>query len=395
MLGRLRPSSTALVAEILVGSLEVFAEEVGLSEFFVAAVIVAIVGNAAEHGGAVVVAYRGKVKLAAEIALASAAQVAVFLIPAVVLLSWLIDPLALGFRQVEIAALAFGLAVTVVTLWGGYASKARGVILLVAYVVVAVAFYAAGDRDGGRIGLAERRRRPRQRVRRDVELDGRSVVVPDDAEELAELAPFDDAPRVVAFGPEPRHIPSFGVRERLEAEATLAPGEHELGPLRPPTPEHRRDVDGRAVVGPPERRGSRELGQRRFGEVERERVRVRPGARVAEHGSAGSLGTVHLDGRQEPGHRAAVARVHAVAAPVEAEPEPPAGRPPRLVDHRPDARHLVEGLAREHAVVARCEEVAPAARSSTVDHSQPIAAVGPSPTGSGSTLARSEKGSTK
>ena len=64
--------ATALVAEILVGSLEVFAEEVGLSDFFVAAVIVAIVGNAAEHGGAVVVAYRGKIKLAAEIALASA-----------------------------------------------------------------------------------------------------------------------------------------------------------------------------------------------------------------------------------------------------------------------------------------------------------------------------------
>ena len=139
---------TALVAEILVGSLEVFAEQVGLSEFFVAAVIVAIVGNAAEHGGAVVVAYRGKIKLAAEIALASAAQVAVFLIPAVVLLSWLIDPLALGFRQVEIAALAFGLAVTTVTLWRGHASKARGGILLVAYVLVAVAFYAAGDREG-------------------------------------------------------------------------------------------------------------------------------------------------------------------------------------------------------------------------------------------------------
>jgi Ca2+:H+ antiporter len=139
---------TALVAEILVGSLEVFADEVGLSEFFVAAVIVAIVGNAAEHGGAVVVAYRGKIKLAAEIALASAAQVAVFLIPAVVLLSWLIEPLALGFRQVEIAALAFGLGVTAVTLWGGRASKSRGVVLLVAYAVVAAAFYAAGDRDG-------------------------------------------------------------------------------------------------------------------------------------------------------------------------------------------------------------------------------------------------------
>ena len=101
---------TALVAEVLVGSLETFAHKVGLSDFFVAAVIVAIVGNAAEHGGAVIVAYRGKIKLAAEIALSSSAQVAMFLIPAVVLLSWLIDPLALGFRKVEIAALVISLA---------------------------------------------------------------------------------------------------------------------------------------------------------------------------------------------------------------------------------------------------------------------------------------------
>ena len=139
---------TALVAEVLVGSLETFADRAGLSDFFVSAVIVAIVGNAAEHGGAVVVAHRGKVKLAAEIALASAAQVAVFLIPAVTLLSWLIEPLALGFRQVEIAALAGGLAVATVTLWGGHASKARGAVLVAAYVAVVVLFYAAGDRDG-------------------------------------------------------------------------------------------------------------------------------------------------------------------------------------------------------------------------------------------------------
>ena len=78
---------TAVIAEILVGSIHVFAEEAGLSDFFLAAVVVAIVGNAAEHGGAVVVAYRGNIKLAAEIALASSAQVAVFLIPAVALLA--------------------------------------------------------------------------------------------------------------------------------------------------------------------------------------------------------------------------------------------------------------------------------------------------------------------
>jgi len=137
---------TALVAEILVGSLEEFAHKAGMSEFFVAAVIVAIVGNAAEHGGAVVVARRGKVKLAAEIALSSAAQVAVFLIPAVALLSWFIDPLSLGFRQVEMLALAGGLVVTVLTLFGGRASPARGAVLLVAYAVVAAMFWAAGDR---------------------------------------------------------------------------------------------------------------------------------------------------------------------------------------------------------------------------------------------------------
>jgi Ca2+:H+ antiporter len=140
--------ATAFVAEILVGSLEVFAEQVGLSDFFVAAVIVAIVGNAAEHGGAVVVAHRGKITLAAEIALSSAAQVAVFLIPAVALLSWLpgLEPLALSFRQVEILALGGSVAVAAVVLWDGRSSRARGYALLAAYGAVVVAFYAAGDR---------------------------------------------------------------------------------------------------------------------------------------------------------------------------------------------------------------------------------------------------------
>ena len=137
---------TAFIAEILVGSLETFSEDAGLSEFFVAAVIVAIVGNAAEHGGAVVVAYRGKIRLAAEIALASSAQVAVFLVPAVALLAWLIDPLALAFRPVELIATAAAAGLTAVLLLDGRSSRAKGVVLIAAYVVVAVAFLLAGDR---------------------------------------------------------------------------------------------------------------------------------------------------------------------------------------------------------------------------------------------------------
>ncbi len=137
---------TALVVEGLVGSIEAFGEEVGLSDFFLAAVVVAIVGNAAEHGGAVVVAARGHIKLAAEIALASSAQVAVFLIPAAAILSWAIEPLPLSFRPVEIAALGGATIFTALVLAGGRSSRLRGAALLAGYVAVAVAFYLSGDR---------------------------------------------------------------------------------------------------------------------------------------------------------------------------------------------------------------------------------------------------------
>ena len=137
---------TALVAEILVGSISSFATDFGVSEFFLAAVVIAIVGNAAEHGGAVVVAARGKIKLAAEIALASSAQVAVFLIPAVALLALLIEPLALALREVEIAALGASVLIASILLADGHSSRLKGVIMIAAYVVIAVAFFAAGDR---------------------------------------------------------------------------------------------------------------------------------------------------------------------------------------------------------------------------------------------------------
>ncbi|MBX5475361.1 MAG: cation transporter, partial [Thermoleophilia bacterium] len=95
--------ATAFVSEILVHSLDAFARAVGLSEFFIAAVIVAIVGNAAEHGGAVVIARNGKMRLASEIAISSGAQVALLVVPAVMLLSLLFaHPLALSFRWIEL-----------------------------------------------------------------------------------------------------------------------------------------------------------------------------------------------------------------------------------------------------------------------------------------------------
>ena len=138
--------ATAVIAEILVHSIEVFAEKAHLSDFFVAAVIIAIVGNAAEHGGAVVVARRGRVKLATEIALSSSAQVAVFLIPAVAILSWTIKPLTLAFRQVEIGVLGGSALLAALLLAKGRSSSWRGAALVAGYVAAAAIFYVAGNR---------------------------------------------------------------------------------------------------------------------------------------------------------------------------------------------------------------------------------------------------------
>ena len=137
---------TALVSETLVGTLRSFADRTQLSEFFVAVVIVAIIGNATEHGSAVLLARRGRVKLAVEIPLASSAQIAGLLIPLVALISWSFDPLALSFRPVELVAMGVAAVLPAVALTTGRTTRRGGAILLAAYSALVVAFYLAGDR---------------------------------------------------------------------------------------------------------------------------------------------------------------------------------------------------------------------------------------------------------
>jgi Ca2+:H+ antiporter len=137
---------TALVTETLVGSLEAFAREAHLSDFFVAAVIVAIVGNATEHGSAVLLAARGQLRLAAEISFASSSQVAGLLIPVVAIVAWAIEPLALSFRGIELAAMSGAALLAGVVLAPPRTSRAGGAVLLAAYAAFVVACFVAGDR---------------------------------------------------------------------------------------------------------------------------------------------------------------------------------------------------------------------------------------------------------
>src|SRR5919197_4268084 len=143
----LATAATAVISEILVHSLHAFAKSAGLSEFFVSAVIVAIVGNAAEHGGAVVIARHGNVELASEIAVSSSAQVALLVTPVVALLSFGVTPaLSLAFRPVELGAMGFAAVAVALGVLSGRSRRREGALLVALYVGVAVVFGFAGDR---------------------------------------------------------------------------------------------------------------------------------------------------------------------------------------------------------------------------------------------------------
>ena len=140
-------TATAFTSEVLVHSLDAFAHAVGLSQFFIAVVIVAIVGNAAEHGGAVVIARGGKMRLATEIAISSSAQVALLVAPVVMLLSlFFTHPLALSFRWVELAAMAGSVLIVGAMVADGRSRRWEGMVLVAAYAALVVAFFLAGDR---------------------------------------------------------------------------------------------------------------------------------------------------------------------------------------------------------------------------------------------------------
>jgi Ca2+:H+ antiporter len=136
--------ATALVSEVLVHSLEHFGKVAGLNEFFIAVVIVAIVGNAAEHGGAVVIAKRGNTTLATEIAITSSMQVALFVTPAVCLLSWIVgNGLPLSFRAIEIVTMAAAAAFSAWVIWDGRSRRWEGIVLVCVYGLMVVAYALA------------------------------------------------------------------------------------------------------------------------------------------------------------------------------------------------------------------------------------------------------------
>src|SRR4051794_1247754 len=134
-----------LMSEILVGSISEAAHNIGLSEFFIGAIVVAIVGNAAEHWVAVLVARKDKMDLAVNIAIGSSAQIALFVAPVLVLASVVIGPhpMALVLNGFELAGILLAVLIANHVTNEGESTWFEGVQLLGVYLVLGVTFYFA------------------------------------------------------------------------------------------------------------------------------------------------------------------------------------------------------------------------------------------------------------
>ncbi len=134
--------AVAIMSEVLVGSISEASRSLGLTEFFIGAVVVAIVGNAAEHWVAVIVARKDKMDLSVNIAIGSSAQIALFVTPLLVLASFVIGPapMPLVINGFELGAIVLAVLVANYVTTEGESTWFEGVQLLVAYVVFAVVF---------------------------------------------------------------------------------------------------------------------------------------------------------------------------------------------------------------------------------------------------------------
>lgn len=134
--------AVVVMSELLVGAIQPAAARMGLTQIFIGVILVALIGNAAEHSTAVVVATKNKMDLAFGIAVGSSLQIALFVAPMLVFASYVIAaPLDLIFTQFEVAAVTISVLIVGFVSMDGESHWMEGVMLVGVYVILAVAFY--------------------------------------------------------------------------------------------------------------------------------------------------------------------------------------------------------------------------------------------------------------
>jgi Ca2+:H+ antiporter len=132
----------AVTSEILVGAIEPFIDQFGLSEAFVGVILIPIIGNLAEHIVAVQLALRDRMEFSMAVSYGSSLQVALFVAPALVLIGVLVgQPMDLVFEPLEIAAVAAAIGISALIALDGESNWLEGALLVIVYAILAISFF--------------------------------------------------------------------------------------------------------------------------------------------------------------------------------------------------------------------------------------------------------------
>ena len=135
-----------VVSEILVASVETTGKELGFGQLFVGAVIVGIVGNAAEHSSAILLSLKGKIELSIGIAAGSGTQIALFVVPILVFAGIAMgQPFTLVFTLLELATIFLAAIILNLIVHDGRSNWFEGVMLTAVYIIIAIAFFFVAD----------------------------------------------------------------------------------------------------------------------------------------------------------------------------------------------------------------------------------------------------------
>ncbi|MED6145852.1 Vacuolar cation/proton exchanger 3 [Stylosanthes scabra] len=132
----------ALLSEYVVDTIEEASDTWGLSVSFLSIILLPIVGNAAEHAGAIIFAFKNKLDISLGVALGSSTQIGMFAVPLCVLVAWIMGvKMDLNFNLLETGSLALAIIVTSFSLQDGTSHYMKGLILLLCYVVIGACFF--------------------------------------------------------------------------------------------------------------------------------------------------------------------------------------------------------------------------------------------------------------
>ncbi|PON62993.1 Calcium/proton exchanger CAX [Parasponia andersonii] len=132
----------AVLSEYVVGTIEAASSSWGISVSFISIILLPIVGNAAEHAGSIIFALKNKLDISLGVALGSATQISMFVVPLSVIVAWIMHiRMDLDFSLLETSSLAFTIIITAFTLQDGTSHYMKGIVLFLCYVIIAACFF--------------------------------------------------------------------------------------------------------------------------------------------------------------------------------------------------------------------------------------------------------------